>query len=59
LITAKDHASVQFNIGKVNEKGVYTGEFETFALCGYIRSMGEADGAVNRLAREKGFLKRV
>jgi len=29
--------------------GVYTGEFTTMALCGFIRGMGEADGALDRL----------
>jgi small subunit ribosomal protein S21e len=42
LITAKDHASVQINVGKVNAEGKLTGELETFALCGYIRAMGGA-----------------
>ena len=38
LITAKDHASVQVNIGHLDENGVYTGSFSTFALCGQVRS---------------------
>jgi len=59
LITAKDHASVQINVGKVNAEGKLTGELETFALCGYIRAMGEADAAFNRLTREAGLTKRV
>ena len=29
--------------------GVYTGEFTTMALCGFIRSQGEADGSLDRL----------
>ena len=29
--------------------GVYTGEFTTMALCGFIRKMGEADGFLDRL----------
>lgn len=29
--------------------GVYTGEFTTMALCGFIRGMGEADGCLDRL----------
>eukprot|EP00900_Chrysochromulina_parva_P024416 jgi/Chrpa1/6608/Chrysochromulina_OHIO_Genome00003632-RA len=49
LIEAKDKASIQINIGHVNADGVYTGEFTTMALCGFIRSMGEADGALDRL----------
>lgn len=38
LITAKNHASVQINIGHLDEQGVYTGSFSTFALHGEIRS---------------------
>lgn len=38
LITAKDHASVQINIGHVDENGIYTGQFTTFALSGFIRA---------------------
>ena len=49
LIEAKDKASVQINIGHVNADGVYTGEYTTMALCGFIRGMGEADGAFDRL----------
>lgn len=56
LIGAKDHASVQFNIGQVNEDGVYTGSFDTIALCGFVRSRGEADDAVNRFAIEKNIV---
>ena len=37
LITAKDHASVQINVGHLDESGVYTGSFSTFALCGQLR----------------------
>jgi len=38
LIPAKDHASVQINIGHVDERGVYTGQFSTYALSGFIRA---------------------
>lgn len=39
LITAKDHASVQINVGNVDAAtGRYTGDFKTYAICGYIRS---------------------
>lgn len=49
LIRAKDHASVQINVGDVDARGLYTGEYKTFALCGYIRFKGEADEALNTL----------
>ncbi|KAJ6384534.1 hypothetical protein OIU78_027776 [Salix suchowensis] len=38
LITSKDHASVQINIGHVDASGHYTGQFTTFALCGFVRA---------------------
>lgn len=50
LITAKDHASVQINVGDVDPvSGRYTGTFKTFALCGYIRDKGESDMALTAL----------
>lgn len=38
LITSKDHASVQLNIGHLDADGIYTGQFTTFALCGFVRA---------------------
>jgi len=37
LITAKDHGSIQINIGHLDGNGVYTGQFTTFALSGLVR----------------------
>jgi len=59
LITAKDHASVQINVGHVDANGVFTGEFTPFALCGFIRDKGSSDDALNRLCTKHGFLKNV
>jgi small subunit ribosomal protein S21e len=59
LITAKDHASVQFNVGHVDANGVYTHEFTPVAVCGFIREKGSSDDAINKLATKKGFLKNV
>lgn len=40
LITAKDHASIQVNIGHLDEHtGCYNGQFTTFALSGFVRAM--------------------
>ena len=39
LITAKDHASVQINVGHLNDEGVFDGNFSTFALAGNVRAM--------------------
>lgn len=59
IIKAKDHASVQISIAKVDENGRYTGENMTYALCGFVRAMGESDDAMNRLAQRDGLLKNV
>ncbi|KVI11108.1 hypothetical protein Ccrd_010484 [Cynara cardunculus var. scolymus] len=53
LITSKDHASVQINVGHVDETGRYTGQFSTFALCGFVRAQGDADSALDRLWQKK------
>ena len=42
LITAKDHASVQINVGHLNENGQYDGTFTTIALAGKVRAMVSA-----------------
>ena len=49
LITAKDHAAVQINIGHLNADGVYTGAFTTLALADNVRGWGTADTAVDLL----------
>jgi small subunit ribosomal protein S21e len=59
LITAKDHASIQLNIGHVDQNGLYTGENTTYALSGFVRSKSNGDAAVNRLAARDGFLKNI
>ncbi|EEQ86712.1 40S ribosomal protein S21 [Blastomyces dermatitidis] len=59
IIKAKDHASVQISIAKVDENGRYTGENQIYALCGFVRARGESDDSLNRLAQRDGFLKNV
>ncbi|KAG2226740.1 hypothetical protein INT45_001087 [Circinella minor] len=54
LITAKDHASVQINVGDVNAEGRLTGSYSTYALCGFVRREAESDDSLNRLATEDG-----
>ncbi|KAK9821674.1 hypothetical protein WJX74_007396 [Apatococcus lobatus] len=53
LITAKDHASVQLNIGHLNESGVYTNQYSTFALAGSVRGDGSCDSAIDLLWSKK------
>ncbi|KAL2630578.1 hypothetical protein R1flu_015264 [Riccia fluitans] len=48
-----DHASVQLNVGHLDENGIYTNQFTTFALCGFVRSQGDADSALDRLWSKK------
>lgn len=58
LITAKDHASVQINIGLVDENGhIIPGEHITYALCGFVRTRSESDDCINRLATKDGLLE--
>ncbi|KAL5718495.1 Small ribosomal subunit protein eS21y [Ranunculus cassubicifolius] len=52
-IPRKYHASVQINVGHIDENGLYTGQFTTFALCGFVRAQGDADGAIDRLWQKK------
>ncbi|EER43003.1 40S ribosomal protein S21 [Histoplasma capsulatum var. duboisii H88] len=59
IIKAKDHASVQISIAKVDENGRYTGENQVYALCGFVRARGESDDSLNRLAQRDGFLKNI
>ncbi|WZY68689.1 hypothetical protein YC2023_000929 [Brassica napus] len=53
LITSKDHASVQLNIGHLDADGIFTGQFTTLALCGFVRAQGDADSGVDRLWQKK------
>ena len=53
LIKAKDHASVQLNVAKVDSStGVYINESHCFALAGYIRMKAEADMALTQLVKD-------
>merc|ERR1711912_170664 len=58
LLTSKDHASVQLNVGHADQFGIYTGEYTVYCLSGAVRRMGEADDGLNRLAVEAGFMNR-
>jgi len=57
LINAKDHASIQINIGHVDAAGVYRGEVTSLAFCGFVREQGSCDAVLTRLAQKHGFLK--
>nr|QLA09588.1 40S small subunit ribosomal protein eS21 [Euglena gracilis]6ZJ3_SY Chain SY, Ribosomal protein eS21 [Euglena gracilis] len=57
LITAKDHASVQFNVGLIDENGAYIGEYKTIAFAGFLRRGAASDQALNRLMLAANILK--
>ena len=38
LIISKDIASVQLNVGHVNENGIYNGQFIAFALYSFVHA---------------------
>ncbi len=54
LITSKDHASVQISIADVGADGRALPTSTTFAVCGQVRSQGESDDSLNRLATRAG-----
>lgn len=54
LITSKDHASVQVNVVDVDANGRALNSYTSFALCGQVRSQGESDDSLNRLATKAG-----
>ncbi|KAK7043622.1 40S ribosomal protein S21 [Paramarasmius palmivorus] len=54
LITSKDHASVQIAIADVDSNGRALATTTTFALSGQVRSQGESDDSLNRLATKAG-----
>merc|ERR1712154_154300 len=56
IISAKDHASVQISVAEVDEEARMTGGFKTFAFCGKVRAMGEADDSFTNLCVKDGIL---
>jgi small subunit ribosomal protein S21e len=59
LISPQDHASVQFRIAAVDSTGHPTGVDEIIVFSGCLRTLGEADNALNRIATEKSLLTGV
>lgn len=58
LITATDKASVQLNVGHLDANGVYTGQYTTVALAGYVRSKVRRDDDDEEIRRNYLFLYR-
>merc|ERR1739848_136154 len=56
LLTSKDHASVQLNVGHIDQFGIYTGDYTVYCLSGAVRRMGAADDGLNRLSVEANHM---
>ncbi|KAI8475410.1 MAG: ribosomal protein S21e-domain-containing protein [Monoraphidium minutum] len=54
LITAKDHASVQINIGNVDTNGLFSNTFTTYAFSGAVRQRVRRRGAAVACAGARG-----
>ncbi len=59
LIGAKDGAAVQINIGSLDENGIYTGKFTTFAISGAVRSRVSSRSLQTRTAYLPGDERRL
>ncbi|KAJ1999642.1 40S ribosomal protein S21 [Coemansia thaxteri] len=59
LVSAKDHAAIQINIGGVDESGRLDGTYKTYVISGKVRACAESDDSINRLATKDGELKNV
>ncbi|KAJ2457430.1 40S ribosomal protein S21 [Coemansia sp. RSA 2424] len=59
LVSAKDHAAIQINIGGVDQSGRYDGTYKTYVISGKVRACAESDDTLNRLATRDGELKNV
>uniref|UniRef100_UPI001E1B0D23 40S ribosomal protein S21-like n=1 Tax=Jaculus jaculus TaxID=51337 RepID=UPI001E1B0D23 len=56
---AKDHASIQMNVAQVDKvTSRVNRQFKTYAIWGAIRSMGELDGSILRLAKADGTVSK-
>merc|ERR1712235_158117 len=60
IIGAKDHASIHINIAEVDKAtGRFNGQSKTYAICGAIRRMGEADDSLLRQAKTDGIVSKT
>lgn len=51
---------MQFNICKVDDNGrMIKGQNESIVLCGFIRSTGRGDLAVNSIAQDRGLVDKL
>ncbi|XP_031556943.1 40S ribosomal protein S21-like [Actinia tenebrosa] len=59
IISAKDHASVQLNVGDIDDSGRFTGSSKTYAFSGFLRKQGEADDALVQIAMRDGIVPKT
>jgi small subunit ribosomal protein S21e len=56
LITPKDNSSIQISICEVNADGtINLAKSNVVTICGYVRSLGQSDSAIEKIIREKGI----
>ena len=57
LITPKDNASIQINICDLNKDAtINLGKSNILTICGFVRSVGESDTAIDKVLREKALV---
>ncbi len=56
-ITSKDRSSVQLTLCNVNQDGtIDLGSSNIISLCGYVRSTGNSDAALDKVLHEKKLI---
>lgn len=48
---------MQLRVADVDQDGRMTGQSTAYALSGFVRTLGEGDDSLNRLASADGYLK--
>jgi hypothetical protein len=57
LITPKDNSSIQLNICEVNcDETINLNKSSIVTICGYVRSLGNADIAMDKVLKEKNIV---
>jgi small subunit ribosomal protein S21e len=57
IITPKDTSSVQISVCDVNEDGtINLAKSNVITLCGFVRSTGQSDAALDKVLREKKLI---
>ena len=56
LIHCRDNGAIQLTLADVDETGRATGSVKHYAISGVLRTMGESDDCINRLAKRDSIL---